>query len=298
MALTDAVRKAALEAAAKELYKEACKDAGVKAGAWSKVPAASKKRLMQRAEAALGGEPASPAPAAPTPAQPAQSGQPQPGHPAPVPLAGQARVEQRDEEPEDFDPQVSHVVLDVTRGNLVDPIKIPVEVLAPDVSTIMPTLLENLKNRMLGAQQRGAQDGRQASQPVIPAGSYQIQDADGRVWGPRDKLSFRDFTEQYQDETGTWPLLKVSLIDGPQTQGEARVQPTPGQQAGPVGVGNPVVIGTSATGSVGEVLGVPVAAQQQPQQPPAEAGAGYSQGTARTQPHLTPGTEDQGRARI
>lgn len=255
--MNEAVLKAAALAAAKEMYKERCKSVGVKPVAWSKVAADVREGLLAEATRDLQGPPAQPdqhhhhAPAAQVSEAPPAPDASAPPPPPPV-LGGAARVEEREEELDDFNPNgYEHVVLDVTRGNLRKPMKVPVTALAPDVTSVMPWVLRFARDSMLQAQQSPAPNGQQPSQPVQPNAEYALRHADGRLWYENDRLRLKDFNESWADDTGKWPSLSVIMVD---VQGSARTHMTAAQA--PVAPGNPMVIGTE--GERGQVLGRPV----------------------------------------
>lgn len=263
--MNDKIMKAACLAAAKELYKERCASVGVKPGAWAKLDAKIRDGLVAEATEAL----AAPAPTeAPAAAEPTNGNAPAESRNA---LGGAARVVP-DSGPayEDFKPEHTHVVLDITRGNLRTPMKVPTSTMAPDVTSVMPDVMRSVIGGMLAAQQ-SPPGGQQPTHPVQPNRSYALQGASGRIWRESDRLGYADFTEEWSDATGTWPSLKVGLVDDAQAMTAQPSAPVAAQ------LGNPIVIGTEE--NAGKILGMPVQGQV-------------------PGPVQTPGHRDQGQARL
>lgn len=203
---------------------------------------------------------------------PARNGQPQSDPDALAALAGGAKVDEQrpaddtyvDEEG-NWTPPVGAVLLKVTRGNLVLPLKIPVDVCAPDVTGGAGMVLEQVKDAFLRAQQQG-----NPSMPLRPQDDYALHLKNGVVLTKTMRLRLSDFAEVLEEDPSV-PGTTAELVD---VGGQARTTPT--AQAQPAGLGNPVVIGTGD--DRGRVLGRP-AGGGQGQAAPAQAQP--SQGTAR-----------------
>jgi hypothetical protein len=254
--MNDAALKAATLAAAKELYKEQCKEVGVTPTAWSKLDKKIQERMIARAAEMF----AAPTPGpmvGPTPATPEGAQHPGPprDHPegplyAPNPVVAggpTARVEARAMEAEDYNPSSDTVLLLARRGSIEHGLAIPSDSLSPDVASVMPYVLRNLIENLLIRQQGEAQTA-----PLNVNGVYALRrPTDGKMWNGDTRLDYADFTEELPFEGTKVPGLIVDVVD---TQGQARTQATAARQAVPLG--NPIVIGTE--GQRGMVLGVPV----------------------------------------
>lgn len=274
--MNDAVRKAAIEAAAKELYKERCRSVGTRPLAWGKVSAKVKKGLREEAAAELDAQaPQAPPPGVShAPVTPTAAPPPDDSEPPPV-LGGEARVrgDGATATADEYKPQHDLVVLKVKRKGApgVVPFPINADMLAPDATSIVPAIVAQAVAAFTQAQQQPGYGG----EPVVPQGEYALRSLDGKkTWADYERIEYGDFTEKADTEAGERPALTVLLVD---SQGTARVASPrrPAQQQN-VGLGNPYVIGSTDFGGTGEVLGRPVVTPGSGQDT-ARVGAGQGQ---------------------
>jgi hypothetical protein len=280
----EAALAAARVAAAESLYVSACEDLDVEPQSFGGLSPEKAAKWLTKADAVLTASSAPPVGGGQHP----QSLQPHehahPPHPgsnadAVSAYAGGVRVEDREPDEGEWDPQVSHVLLVVTRGNLVVKPKVPVDLLAPDVTGGAGMVIESLKGSFLQAQQQGS-----PTLPVRPDGNYGLRMSDGTILHRESRLRMSDFNQTLEDDPNL-PATTAELVDlGEQARTEAT------NPAGPVGMGNPVVIES------GRVVGKPVTGGQPAQ--PGVAPAERSQGEARLAPQpIIPGGPSQSHAR-
>lgn len=260
-----AAQEAAELAAARVLYEAACEDLDVEPQDFKGLPEEKQAKWTAKAAELLAPLPNPvPSPYAPAPAAPAPGEQPTTSNPDTLAaLAGGVKVEERDpdEDPEQWEPEHSHVLLKVQRGNMGIAPKVPIDMLAPDVSSNAGIILTSVVQGFLQAQQQG-----NPTHPIGPNGSYGLQLPDGRVLSGAARLRLADFAETLEEDPSL-PGLTCTLVDVGEAARTASVQ----QQDGPAGVGNPVVI------QGGTVIGKPVAGgAPQPQPGPPQAGQGMA----------------------
>lgn len=248
----EAAQAAAERAAAYVLYVEACEEMDTEPkAALEDLSQKAQGKWLKKAEALLG-------PQAQTPQTPqgqsVDRGQQHSNADAVSSLAGRPRVEDRDPRDETFydedgnwQPPTDTVILKVSRGNMVLPLRMPVELLAPDVAGGTDKIIEYFKEAFMRTGQSG-----QPSQPVQPNLDYALRNG-SRTFKGRERLRYADFTEELPEEPGL-PGLSLDFVDvGPQ----ARTAP----QGPPPTPGMPVVI------EGGAVIGRPVAGAAPAQQP-------------------------------